>query len=117
MAPPASALWNPSRLPMMEAGDLAMYAMLCAACRQPMSGEGFEVSLLRGAVVRTPDEAARLAATEGVLSATLCSRCGERLAAIVQTKLEAPCPTCEVAPVATGDARAANRAGMLRRAS
>jgi len=94
-----------------------MHAMLCDACRQPMSGEGFEVALLRGAVVRTPDEAARLAATEGILSATLCAHCGERLSAILQTKLQAPCPTCEVAPLAAGDIRAEARSEMLRRAS
>lgn len=94
-----------------------MHAMLCDACRQPMTGEAFEFVLLRGAVVRTPDEAAHLAATEGVLSGSLCARCGERLAAIVQRKLTDPCPTCEVAPLAEGDARLASRDGALRRAA
>lgn len=88
-----------------------MHAMLCDACRQPMQGEGFEVSLLRGTVVHSPDEPYRLAATEGVLQATLCARCGERLAAIVQRKLDDPCPVCEVAPLRTGDRRHLRRAG------
>ncbi|MEX1022481.1 MAG: hypothetical protein WD800_00905 [Dehalococcoidia bacterium] len=74
-----------------------------------MTGEAFEVSLLRGTVVRSPDEPAHLASTEGLLSASLCSRCGERLAAIIQRKLHGPCPTCEVAPMHIGDARAAAR--------
>lgn len=87
-----------------------MHAMLCDACNQPVQGEGFEVSLLRGTAVRSPDEPTHLAATEGVLSATLCSRCGERLSAIVQRKLETPCPTCEVAPLRDGDRRATQRA-------
>lgn len=87
-----------------------MHAMLCDACNQPVVGEGFEVSLLRGTAVRSPDEPTHLAATEGVLAATLCSRCGERLGAIVHRKLEAPCPTCEVAPMREGDRRAAMRA-------
>lgn len=96
-----------------------MHAMLCDACNQPIQGEGFEVSLLRGTVVRSPEEAAHLAATEGVLAATLCARCGERLFAIVQRKLEEPCPVCEVAPLREGDRRVAIRAGQraaMRRA-
>ena len=52
-----------------------------------------------------------------LLREPLCARCGERLAAIVQTKLQAPCPTCEVTPIARGDARAESRASQLRRAS
>ena len=91
-----------------------MHAMLCDACNQPIQGEGFEVSLLRGTVVREPAEPSHLAATEGVLAATICSRCGERLAAIVQQKLEEPCPTCEVAPMRLGDLRSAARAGLWR---
>ena len=82
-----------------------MYAMLCDACRQPMTGEGFEVALLRGTVVQNPDEPAHLAATEGTMSATLCSRCGDRLAAIVQRKLSDPCPLCEIAPMRESDER------------
>jgi len=93
-----------------------MHAMLCDACRQPMDGEGFEVSLLRGTVVRSPDEPAHLADTEGALAASLCARCGERLAAIVQRKLADPCPVCEVEPMRLGDVRAAARA-EARRAS
>ncbi len=94
-----------------------MHAMLCDACRQPMTAEAFEVALLRGMVVRTPDEAAHLAATEGVLSASLCSRCGERLSAIILRKLADPCPICEVAPLEEGDLRAESRANRFRRAS
>jgi len=82
-----------------------MQAMLCDACQQPMTGAAYEVALLRGTVVSNVGEPARLAATEGVLSATLCTRCGERLGAIVQRKLEGPCPTCEVAPLREADAR------------
>ncbi|MGE3962339.1 MAG: hypothetical protein AB7F65_11730 [Dehalococcoidia bacterium] len=89
-----------------------MHAMLCDACNQPVVGEGIEVSMLRGTVVRSPDEPPRLAATEGILAATLCSRCGERLGAIVQRKLEDPCPVCEVAPLREGDRRAAQRAAL-----
>ncbi|MEX2584678.1 MAG: hypothetical protein WD766_15525 [Gemmatimonadota bacterium] len=87
-----------------------MHAMLCDACNQPIQGEGFDVSLLRGTVVRSPEEPPHLAATEGVLAGTLCARCGERLAAIVRRKLEEPCPVCEVAPLREGDRRAAARA-------
>lgn len=87
-----------------------MHAMLCDACNQPVQGEGFEVSLLRGTVVRSPEEPPHLAATEGVLAATLCARCGERLGAIVQRKLEDPCPVCEIAPLRDGDRRAVARA-------
>ena len=86
-----------------------MHAMLCDACQQPMRGEGFEVALLRGTVVRSPDESAHLAQTEGAMSASLCGRCGERLAAILQRKLADPCPVCEVEPMRVGDARAAAR--------
>jgi len=91
-----------------------MHVMLCDACNQPIQGEGFEFSLLRGTVVREPAEPTHLAATEGILAATICSRCGERLAAIVQHKLEEPCPTCEVAPLREGDLRAAARAELRR---
>ncbi len=91
-----------------------MHALLCDACGQPVHGEGIEVSLLRGTVVRSPEEPPHLAATEGILAATLCSRCGERLGAIVQRKLEAPCPVCEVAPLREGDRRAAQRAELRR---
>lgn len=93
-----------------------MHAMLCDACRQPMNTEGFEVALLRGTVVRNPDEPAHLAATEGVFAATLCARCGERIMAILQAKLDDPCPHCEVAPMRVGDERSAAR-DEWRRAS
>jgi hypothetical protein len=89
-----------------------MQAMICDACRRPMDREGFELSLLRAAVVHTPGEAPHLTnitGNNGVHSASLCLRCGERLAAIIQRKLQDPCPTCEVAPMHVGDARAEER--------
>ena len=91
-----------------------MHAMLCDACRQPMTGEGFEVALLRGIVVHVPDEPAHLAATEGIVSATLCSRCGDRLTAILQRKLSEPCPVCELEPMRFSDEHTLEK---LRRAS
>ncbi|MDA1009957.1 MAG: hypothetical protein O2888_00620 [Chloroflexi bacterium] len=91
-----------------------MHAMLCDACKQPMAGDGFEVALLRCTVVHMPDEPAHLAATEGVIAATLCDRCGDRLAAILQRKLTDPCPVCELGPMQESDLRSLEG---LRRAS
>ena len=89
-----------------------MQAMICDACRRPMEREGFELSLLRAAVVHTPGEVPHLTnitGNNGVHSAALCLRCGERLSAIIRAKLQAPCPTCEVAPMVIGDARTEQR--------
>ena len=96
-----------------------MQAMICDACRQPMEREGFELSLLRAAVVATPGDAphlTNLTGSNGVLSASLCLRCGERLSAIVRQKLQDPCAVCEVAPIALGDARTDARLAQTRRA-
>ena len=96
-----------------------MQAMICDACRQPMEREGFELSLLRAAVVSAPGEVPRLtniAGNNGVLSASLCLRCGERLSAIVRHKLQDPCIVCEIAPMAEGDARTDARLRDMRRA-
>ncbi len=89
-----------------------MQAMICDACRRPMEREGFELSLLRAAVVHTPGEIPHLTnvtGNNGVHSASLCLRCGERLSAIIRAKLQDPCPTCEIAPLAAGDARTEER--------
>ncbi len=97
-----------------------MQAMICDACHRPMEREGFEFSLLRAAVVSSPGEAPHLtniSGNNGVLSASLCLRCGERLSAIVRHKLQDPCPTCEVAPLVVGDARAETRMNEARRVS
>jgi hypothetical protein len=83
-----------------------MQAMLCDGCQKPMNGDAFELALLRGTLVSGPGEPTHLAATQGILSATLCERCGSRLGAIVQRKLQSPCPTCEVAPMRDADHRA-----------
>ena len=85
-----------------------MQALICGACHRPMEREGFDFSLLRAAMVSAAGEVPRLTrlrGNKGVLSASLCLRCGERLSAIVRHKLHDPCPTCEVAPMAEGDAR------------
>ncbi len=55
-----------------------MQAMICDACRRPMEREGFELSLLRAAVVHTPGEIPHLTnitGNNGVHSASLCLRC------------------------------------------
>ena len=96
-----------------------MQAMICDACRRPMEREGFKLSLLRAAVVHTPGEVPHLtniSGNNGVHSASLCLRCGERLSAIIQRKLQDPCPTCEIAPMAVGDARANERLERRRTA-
>ena len=96
-----------------------MQAMICDACRKPMDHEGFELSLLRAAVVQTPGEqphVIHLTDNTGVLAASLCIRCGERLSAIIQRKLQDPCPTCEIAPMSIGDARANERLERRRSA-
>jgi len=97
-------------------GRVHMHAMLCDACQQSMSGDAFEVALLRGTIVHSPDEPGRLAATQGVMAASLCTRCGERLLAILQRKLADPCPVCEVGPMRASDEQTREREG-LRRAS
>lgn len=84
-----------------------------------MDGEGFELSLLRAAVVATGTDLPHLTniiGNNGVLSAALCLRCEERLSAIIRHKLQDPCPTCEIAPMALGDERADARAYEMRRA-
>ena len=94
-----------------------MQAMICDACRRPMEREGFELSLLRAAVVASPGEVPHLtniSGNNGVLSVSLCLRCGERLSAIVRHKLQDPCPTCEVAPMLEGDIRADARLAYRR---
>jgi hypothetical protein len=92
-----------------------MYALLCDTCRQPIDHEGFDLTLLRGTLVSSPGEVAHLSSLSGVISASLCSRCGERITAILRRKLQDPCPTCEVAPLRQGDERHAVRE-MSRRA-
>ena len=96
-----------------------MQAMICDACHQPMEREGFELSLLRAAIVASPGEVPHLtniSGNNGVLSVSLCLRCGERLSAIVRHKLQDPCAVCEIAPLAVGDARANARLNEYRRA-
>ena len=51
----------------------------------------------------------------GAVTATLYNRCGERLSAIVRHKLQDPCPTCEIAPMRLGDARADAYEGGMRK--
>ena len=94
-----------------------MHAFLCDTCRQPMDHEAFEFTLVRGSLVTAPGETTRLSKVGGgALSAMLCHRCGERLSAIVRQKLQDPCPVCEIAPMAEGDARADEYESGMRRA-
>ena len=70
-----------------------MQKMICDACHRPMDREGFELSLLRAAVVASGTEIPHLTniiGNNGVLSAALCLRCGERLSAIIRHKLQDP---------------------------
>jgi hypothetical protein len=84
-----------------------MLALLCDTCRNPIEHEGFELTLMPGAVVSGPNEFNRFAAgPAGVISAYMCRRCGERIAAILRHKLQDPCAVCEVAPMREGDRRA-----------
>ena len=95
-----------------------MLALLCDTCRQPIEHEGFELTLLPGAVVNSPNEFNRFASgPAGVLSVYMCRRCGERIAAILRHKLSDPCATCEVAPMAEGDRRAEELALRRKRES
>lgn len=86
-----------------------MQALLCDGCQKPVNDVAYEVALLRGTLVSGPGEPAHVASTEGVLSATLCERCGDRLGAIIQRKLQDPCPTCEIAPMRLADHRGHER--------
>ena len=84
-----------------------MLALLCDTCRLPIDHEGFELTLLPGAIVNGPNEFNRFTSgPAGVISAYMCRRCGERIAAILRHKLQDPCEVCEVAPMAEGDWRA-----------
>jgi len=92
----------------------ATLALLCDTCRQPIEHEGFGLTLLPGAVVNSPNEFNRFASgPAGVISAYMCRRCGERIAAILRQKLSDPCERCEVAPLREGDRR--TEVGTLRR--
>ncbi len=77
-----------------------MLSLLCDVCRRTISGDGFELTLMPGTLA--PSHASRshrfTSATAGVISATMCRPCGERITAILHQKLHDPCPTCEVAP-------------------
>ncbi len=88
-----------------------MLALLCDTCGRPITGDGFELTLLPGTLVSGQDSAFRrfTSVTAGVISAILCVPCGERFNAILHHKLQGPCPTCEVAP-----ARAAARSSSQR---
>lgn len=91
-----------------------MHALLCDTCRQPIDHEGFDLTLLRGTLVSSPGEVAHLSSLAGVISASLCLRCGERITAILRRKLQEPCPHCEIAPMREGDQRAAVREAARR---
>ena len=77
-----------------------MLALLCDTCGQPITGDGFELTLMPGTLVAAQHSAFRrfTSVTAGVISAILCVACGERLTAILQHKLREPCAVCEVAP-------------------
>lgn len=91
-----------------------MLSLLCDVCRRSISGDGFELTLMPGTLA--PSHATPFhrftSATAGVISATMCLPCGERITAILHQKLHDPCPTCEVAP-----ARQAARRRQSRRAA
>ena len=84
-----------------------MLALLCDTCGQPITGDGFELTLLLGTPVAGQDSAFRrfTSVTAGVISAITCVPCGERFAAILHRKLQDPCPVCEVAPARAAPAR------------
>ena len=77
-----------------------MLALLCDTCSQPLTADGFELTLLPGALVSGQDTSFRRfgSGTAGVMSAVLCVPCGERFRAILQHRLQNACPTCEVTP-------------------
>ena len=84
-----------------------MLALLCDTCGQPITGDGFELTLLPGTLVSGQDSAFRrfTSVTAGVISAILCVPCGERFVAILQRKLQDPCAVCEVAPARSAAVR------------
>jgi hypothetical protein len=81
-----------------------MYAVICDACRKPIGRDGFDVTVLRGVVLQNAGEPARFSANGGgLIAATLCERCGERISAILRRKLADPCRTCELEPMRAAD--------------
>jgi hypothetical protein len=94
-----------------------MLALLCDTCKRPIEHEGFELTLMPGAIVNGPSESTRFASGgTGVISAYMCRRCGERIGAILRHKLQDPCVVCEVAPMQEGDRRADEERSIARRA-
>jgi hypothetical protein len=92
-----------------------MLALLCDTCKRPIEHEGYELTLMPGAIVSGPAEFTRFSTGgSGVISAYMCRRCGERIAAILRHKLQDPCPTCEVAPMQEGDRRAEEEKPLRR---
>ena len=75
-----------------------MLVALCDTCRTPIRGGAFELSLVPGTLVTARDSAfTHLTTTStGTIAATVCTPCGNRIMAVLQQKLAAPCPTCEV---------------------
>ena len=69
-----------------------MLTLLCDTCAQPISGDGFELTLLPGTLVSGDDSKFRrfTSVTARVISAILCVPCGERFNAILHHKLSMP---------------------------
>ena len=90
--------------------EVPVLTLLCDTCAQPISGDGFELTLLPGTLVSGDDSKFRrfTSVTAGVISAILCVPCGERFNAILHHKLQGPCPTCEVAPAREAAARSSS---------
>lgn len=88
-----------------------MLALLCDTCGHPIIEDGFELMLMPGTLMSGQDPALRrfTSITTGVISAILCVSCGERFTAILQGKLQQPCPTCEVEPARAAAERSHRR--------
>jgi hypothetical protein len=91
--------------------EAPVLTLLCDTCGQPISGDGFELTLMPGTLVSGQDSTFRrfTSVTAGVISAILCVPCGERFNAILHHKLRDPCPTCEVAPARAAAARTSSQ--------
>jgi hypothetical protein len=69
-----------------------MLALLCDTCKRPIIDDGYDLTLVPGAVVpsQTPPFRPFSSSTSGTISVTLCVPCGRSVMEFLRAQLRAP---------------------------
>ena len=69
-----------------------MLALLCDACKRPIADDGYDLTLVPGAVVPSQNPPFRpfSTTTGGTVNVTLCVECGRNVIEFLRTQLRAP---------------------------